>query len=69
VQAGSRLAGKLLKEAGFPRGCVVAAVTRDDGVVLIPRGDDELRAYDQMVIFVLSGVVDEVLELAGIVRE
>lgn len=69
VGAGSRLVGKKLKEAGFPRGCVVAAITREDGQVVIPRGDDELRASDQMVLFVLSSVIDDVLELAGIVRE
>jgi trk system potassium uptake protein TrkA len=69
LQAGSELAGKTMKEAGFPRGCVVAAITREDGTVLIPRGDDDLRAHDQMVLFVLHAVVDEVLALAGIVRE
>jgi len=69
VQPGSQLVGKKLKEAGFPRGCVVAAITREDGTVLIPRGEDELQALDQMVLFVLSAVIDPVLELAGIVRE
>ncbi|MEO6595975.1 MAG: Trk system potassium transporter TrkA [Planctomycetota bacterium] len=69
VKAGGALVGKTLKEAGFPRGSVVAAIMREDGQVVIPGGDDELRAYDQMVLFVLQGVVDEVLALAGIVRE
>lgn len=69
LQPGSKLVGKPLKDARFPRGCVVAAITREDGSVVIPRGEDELRAMDQMVIFVLDKVIDEVLELAGIVRE
>jgi trk system potassium uptake protein TrkA len=69
VQPGSRLAGKKLKDAGFPRGCVVGAITRDEGDVLIPTGDDEIEAGDKMVIFVLNRVVDQVMELAGIVRE
>ncbi len=69
LQPGSVLVGKQLKEARFPRGCVVAAVTREDGLVLIPRGDTELAAHDQLVIFVLNAVVDEVLQRAGIVRE
>lgn len=69
VQPGSKLVDLPLKEAGFPRGCVVGAITREDGSVLIPRGDDELRAHDQLVLFVLHTVVDEVLGLAGIVRE
>jgi trk system potassium uptake protein len=66
LRAGSRLVGKTLKEAGFPRGCVVAAISREDGQVVIPRGPDELRAQDQLVLFVLHDVIDEVLELAGI---
>ncbi|MBL8730444.1 MAG: Trk system potassium transporter TrkA [Planctomycetes bacterium] len=69
VQPGSKLIGKELKAAGFPRGCVVAAISREDGQVLIPRGDTELAAHDQLVIFVLNAVIDKVLELAGIVRE
>ena len=69
LQAGSQLVGKPLREAGFPRGCVVAAITREDGTVIIPRGDDQLQAHDQMVLFALHAVVEDVLALAGIVRE
>ncbi|HEB51672.1 MAG TPA: Trk system potassium transporter TrkA [bacterium] len=69
IQAGSPLVGRALKDAGFPRGCVVAAITREDGGVVIPRGDDEIRASDQMVVFVLADVVDDVLDLVGIERE
>jgi trk system potassium uptake protein TrkA len=68
VHAGSPLVGKPLKAAGFPRGCVVAAITRDDGQVVIPRGDDELRAQDQIVLFALHTVVDDVLALVGVER-
>ena len=69
VQPGSRLVGKELKDAGFPRGCVVGAITREAGEVLIPKGDDEIRPGDQLVLFVLNRVIDEVMHLAGIVRE
>jgi Trk K+ transport system NAD-binding subunit len=47
----------------------VGAITREDGSVLIPRGDDLLAAHDQLVLFVLHAVVDPVLALAGIDRE
>jgi trk system potassium uptake protein TrkA len=69
LHAGGYLVGKLLKNAGFPRGCVVAAITREDGQVVIPRGDDELQAHDQLVIFALNAVVGQVLDLAGVERE
>ncbi|MCA8974552.1 MAG: Trk system potassium transporter TrkA [Planctomycetes bacterium] len=69
VQPGSKLVGKKVKDAGFPRGCVVAAITREDGSVVIPGGEDEILASEQMVLFVLEKVVDQVLALAGIRRE
>jgi trk system potassium uptake protein TrkA len=69
IGAGSTLIGKALKAAGFPRGCVVAAITRDDGHVVIPRGDDVIKPMDRMVIFALHAVVDDVLQLAGVDRE
>jgi len=69
LPAGSGLVGKRLRDAGFPRGCVVGAITREDGQVVIPRGDDELRAHDQLVLFALAAVVDGVLALVGIDRD
>lgn len=69
IQPGSKVAGRKVKDAGFPRGCVVAAITREDGSVVIPGGEDELVAGEQAVLFVLAKVVDDVLGLAGIRRE
>jgi trk system potassium uptake protein TrkA len=69
VAPGSPLVDQPLRTAGFPRGSMVAAITRDDGTVLIPRGDDTIRAHDQLVLFALQQVVGEVLALAGVVRE
>ena len=36
---------------------------------MIPGGEDQIKALDNLVIFVLRDVIDEVLELAGIERE
>lgn len=68
VSAGSPIVGKALQDAQFPAGCVVAAITREDGSVVIPRGDTELRAHDHMVLFALNKVVDGVLALVGVER-
>ena len=65
VQAGSKLIGKALKDAGFPRGCVVGAIAREGGEIVIPRGTDEIRSLDNLVCFVLNHVVDDVVRLAG----
>ena len=68
VSAGSPIVGKALQDAQFPSGCVVAAITREDGSVVIPRGDTEVRAHDHMVLFALNKVVDAVLGLVGVER-
>jgi len=65
VKSGSKLCGRTLAKAGIPRGCVVGAIAREDGEILIPSGDDELRAGDSVVLFVLRAVVDRVTDLFG----
>lgn len=66
VKAGSKIVGKTLAKAGFPRGAVVAAISREDGEVVIPRGETEIHALDNLVIFALRGVVDTVMSLLGV---
>jgi trk system potassium uptake protein TrkA len=66
VKAGSKLVGKTFAKAGFPRGSVVAAISREDGDVLIPRGETEIHALDNLVIFALRRVVDPVMSLLGV---
>jgi trk system potassium uptake protein TrkA len=63
VPAGSKLVGRKMSEAGFPRGCVVGAIVREDGEIVIPRGNTEIRALDDLVVFVLNEVVERVIEL------
>ena len=65
VPPGSKLVGRTLKDAGFPRGCVVGAIAREDGEIVIPRGEDDIRASDNLVLFVLNEVIDKVLVLTG----
>lgn len=68
IQPGSSLVGRTLADAGFPRGCVVGALARENGEILIPSGTDQLQPLDNLVIFVLRDVVQEVVELAGVRR-
>jgi trk system potassium uptake protein TrkA len=69
IKPGSKLVGRTLAKAGFPRGCVVGAIARENGEILIPRGEDKIEPGDSMVLFVLNAVVDRVTELAGVSRE
>jgi trk system potassium uptake protein TrkA len=68
VKAGSKVVGKTMAKAGFPRGCVIAAIARENGDVVIPRGETEIQSLDNLVIFTLRGVVDPVMSLLGAKR-
>ena len=69
LRPNSRLVGRTLAKAGLPRGCVVGAIVGEDGSVRIPKGDDELKALDNLVLFVLKDVVVKVTEMAGVATE
>jgi len=62
VPAGCKLVGKTLKDAHFPRGAVVGAIARE-GEIVVPRGDDVIEALDNLVVFVLADVLDDVLAM------
>jgi len=64
VAPSSKLVGKRMKDAKFPRGCVVGAICRESGEIVIPRGDDVLMDRDNLVIFVLNEVMEKVIEMA-----
>ncbi|MEM7200346.1 MAG: Trk system potassium transporter TrkA [Planctomycetota bacterium] len=68
VRPGSKLVGRTLAKAGFPRGCVVGAIARESGDILIPRGEDVVQAGDSLVLFALRAVLDKALNLAGVAK-
>ncbi len=61
VKSGSKLVGKTLRDAGFPLGCVIGAIAREDGRILIPTGEDKIEALDNLVVFALNKVVEQVM--------
>lgn len=60
----SKLVGKTMASAKLPRGCVVGAIVRESGEIIIPRGDTELHGHDNLVVFVLNEVMEKVVALA-----
>jgi trk system potassium uptake protein TrkA len=62
VSARSPLAGRTLGEAHLPDGAIVAAIVRG-AQVIVPRGDDGLRAGDTAILFVLPDAVRAVTKL------
>lgn len=57
ASSGTRYVGKQLREIRFPRGAIVGAIVRPGGEVLVPRGQDEIRAGDRVIFFALESVV------------
>ncbi len=55
--AKSRVVGKKLKNLNLPRECVVGAICRPSGEVIVPRGDDSIEAGDRVIFFALSRIV------------
>jgi trk system potassium uptake protein TrkA len=57
-----RYIGRKLKDVHLPREAVVGAIIRPDGEVLIPRGEDVVRAGDRVIFFALETVVPHLEE-------
>ena len=49
AQPGSRVVGTPLRELNLPRGAIVGAILHEDQVI-VPRGDDAVRAGDAVVV-------------------
>ena len=59
VLEGSRIAGRPLSEAGFPKGAIVGMVVRD-GQPFIPSGKDVLEPGDDAVVFTVEETAKKV---------
>ncbi|HUT25126.1 MAG TPA: Trk system potassium transporter TrkA [Sumerlaeia bacterium] len=59
AEKGAPLVGKPLIEIGTPEGVLIAAIVRH-GHVTVPRGEDQIRTGDTVIVVGLSEKVDEV---------
>jgi trk system potassium uptake protein TrkA len=57
--AQSRIVGKKLSETRFPKGSLVGAIVRAEGVI-VPHGDDVITRGDTVILFVLPEVLQKV---------
>jgi len=62
VSAKSTLIGRKLKENILPRGVLLGAIVRENEVI-IPKGDDELKAGDHALVLALKESVGKVDDL------
>lgn len=62
VSPSSPLLGRALMDTAFPEGTIIAAIIRGDHVI-VPRGQDQLRAGDTAIVFALPQAVGKVTEL------
>jgi trk system potassium uptake protein TrkA len=52
--ANSRVVGKNLKDLHLPRECIIGAISRPNGEVIVPRGDDSIQPGDRVIFFALE---------------
>ena len=62
VMATSPIAGKRVRDIGFPSGSIVGAI-QSGGQVVMPKGDTVIKVGDLMVVFAVRGAVREVESL------
>jgi len=62
VMATSPVAGKRLRDAGFPAGSLVGAVMTADGLIM-PRGDTVIQVGDVLVVFAVRDAVRQVEQM------
>ncbi|MBN1569406.1 MAG: Trk system potassium transporter TrkA [Acidobacteria bacterium] len=53
----SKVVGKKLRDLKLPRECVIGAICRPNGDVIVPRGDDSIQAGDRVVFFALDRAI------------
>lgn len=59
AEAGSSYLGRKLRDMKLPRGAIVGAIARENGEVMVPRGDAEIEEGDRVLFFCLEKVVPE----------
>jgi trk system potassium uptake protein len=58
----SRVAGKTLRDAGFPAGSIVGAIVHGDEII-VPRGETVLHPDDRVVVFALPAAIPDLERL------
>jgi trk system potassium uptake protein TrkA len=64
VSMPAKAVNKTLKDLPIPKGVVLIAVVRD-GIVLIPKGDTEIRAEDEIIMMTDESSRSEIHEIFG----
>jgi len=50
----SKVVGKSLKDLRLPRECIIGAISRPNGEVIVPRGEDSIHPGDRVIFFTLE---------------
>jgi len=53
----SKVVGKNLRDLHLPRGCIIGAISRPNGEIIVPRGDDSIQPGDRVIFFTLESSV------------
>ncbi len=55
----SRVVGKYLMDLKLPRECIIGAICRPNGEVIVPRGKDIIEPGDRVIVFALERTVSK----------
>jgi trk system potassium uptake protein TrkA len=55
----SRVVGKYLMDLRLPRECIIGAISRPGGEVIVPRGKDIIQPGDRVIVFALERTVSK----------
>ena len=50
----SKVVGKTLRDLRLPRECIIGAISRPNGEVVVPRGEDSIQPGDRVIFFALE---------------
>lgn len=56
----SKVVGKYLMDLKLPKECIIGAISRPDGGIIVPRGKDVIQPGDRVIVFALERTVSKV---------
>jgi trk system potassium uptake protein TrkA len=62
VLPNSPMAGRLLKDIGFPKHAIIGALLRGKEII-IPKGNDKIMAHDKLIVFTLRQALPKIEQL------
>lgn len=57
------IVGKKIQEIDLPTGSLICGIEREEGTIVVPRGDTEIKHNDRLIVFTKNECVDRLLRI------